>query len=514
MKAYSHKVFGASIYRAPAFSAPAFGPALPALFLILILSSCGLINLEPVTVEFSVVEGEVLDSRETELRLTFPAHPDEASARAALSVRSARGAADGDISLEENDLVFTPKKPWNPAERYEVGLSGKLRLDDGREAELELSRSFYALRTGPGPRLLSHTPADGENLETGGSILLEFSEAMDRSSVEGALSLSPGVECRYEWDDEGTRLSVFPRQSLSALTLYTLDFSGEMRALDGALSEEPEPFSFGTFLDRERPRVLRTLPAEWEGGTAEGWHTLANAPGINGLRSGQAIWLEFSKPVLERSLREAFSMNPEVEGNLDFFDQTHAVFAPSEAFTPGASYRLSVSGELSDLKGIKSAEPFDESFSVGDEFLRLLEFKPDPAQGETRTIPQTFAEGQAPDVFDVYLAAGLGDELGFTLVFSKPFRDMEAKLRAYRAIDLSRYFPAGLGPSLRTVSFPDDSSISFVFSGMELSSSGEETFYSLGIAGGEGGLSDSAGEFAARLESDLRFYLRLHADEP
>lgn len=99
------------------------------------------------------------------------------------------------------------------------------------------------------PTVLAVDPADtSSDVPLDSNIRITFSEAMNRSATEGAVSTTPQVNCDFAWDAGGTILTCDPAADLSGGTSY--DVTIATAAEDLAANGLETPFGFGfTTLD-------------------------------------------------------------------------------------------------------------------------------------------------------------------------------------------------------------------------------------------------------------------------
>ncbi|MBD3368494.1 MAG: hypothetical protein GF405_10040 [Candidatus Eisenbacteria bacterium] len=96
------------------------------------------------------------------------------------------------------------------------------------------------------PTVVSTAPADGEAGTSRESVIsVAFSEEMDRTSVERALSVDPDVALgRFDW--EGPRLTAQPETLLPDSTTIVVSIGEGARDYHGVALSEPFSFAFST----------------------------------------------------------------------------------------------------------------------------------------------------------------------------------------------------------------------------------------------------------------------------
>jgi hypothetical protein len=97
------------------------------------------------------------------------------------------------------------------------------------------------------PTVASTTPADeATGVSIGAAIVVEFSEAMDTTSAEGAFGASPPVSCTFSWNADDTRLTCDPDADLAATTEYTVTIAGDATDAEGDTLGSDATFTFTT----------------------------------------------------------------------------------------------------------------------------------------------------------------------------------------------------------------------------------------------------------------------------
>ncbi|MBI0581403.1 MAG: fibronectin type III domain-containing protein [Methanomassiliicoccales archaeon] len=111
------------------------------------------------------------------------------------------------------------------------------------------------------PELISSTPTDGSTgVSTSASIILRFSEAMDKTSVEGALRVLLGTDAltgTFAWS-EGDTVCTFTPSSLSVSATYTVLMNVGATDVPG-YGLDPFTFQFTTEMDTVSPVTTMTL---------------------------------------------------------------------------------------------------------------------------------------------------------------------------------------------------------------------------------------------------------------
>jgi methionine-rich copper-binding protein CopC len=113
------------------------------------------------------------------------------------------------------------------------------------------------------PFVVNTIPMNGStNISTNTNILITFSEAMNTTATEGAISSSPAISGTFAWDTSGRTLTWNPNSDLQANTDYTIVISTSAKSQRNITMQEPFVFLFTTFSlpDVYPPYVISTYP--------------------------------------------------------------------------------------------------------------------------------------------------------------------------------------------------------------------------------------------------------------
>jgi hypothetical protein len=485
---------------------PRPGAVLLAGWILAALSGCGFADLR--TVGFTTVPsrpGETLKESYSPVVLKFDTPVDKTSAENVFQVMGMEGSIGGDRRWEGNSVLFMPAEPWRPSLRYVLRLSGTVDALDGRQLNLFESIPFYALGPGTRPLVESVSPAPGAQVipaAVGEKILeLEFSRPMDAQSVEAAFSLNCPGEKRLEWTHEGRVLQVYSNKALEPWTSYRWSLSMKALGADGSPLGKAEEGTFVTGQDREIPHVEKVLPLlpgdaslipTW--GT---WKPLRESLS-GGIRGGEAIGVKFSKPMNPEDLSRCFTLEPSLSGKIQMLSSQSLVFIPEKTPEPEAIYRIRITGETRDKRGLKMGSDHVEWVYSEVPYLELVSLKPGPS------VPSVEAGFlQNPLSVPVY-EPGI-HTVKLVLTFSEPFT-AEARQEAAFNIDLSAFFPDTLSRAkLRWTWFSSDKTLNMEWEGvLPAQEEGMHHYYRLLLPGGKNGLHNGSGSW---MKEDRVIYL-------
>jgi len=245
----------------------------------------------------------------------------------------------------------------------------------------------------------------GFAIATSDAVEITFDEPMDSASVEAALRLSPDHEPELSWNDAGTRLSVAPSGLWRPDAVYRITLGESAATADGSTLSAPRRFAFST---RTAPAVsdfqvrlsevalppvgrpdAELVPFVLEQGIGEE-RTLTPGETPRDVSASSAIRISFSAPMNRADAEEAFSIAPEVAGDLSWVNGD-LLFTPTERFELGGRYSISLVGARDTIGNELAGKP---SFS----FVVRAESQ------LTRTTPTVDAEGVEPASVEMWFS--------------------------------------------------------------------------------------------------------------
>ncbi|MCX6069510.1 MAG: MG2 domain-containing protein [Chloroflexi bacterium] len=182
------------------------------------------------------------------------------------------------------------------------------------------------------------------------TVRIAFNQAMDRTSVEAAFTLSDGAGLlqrgAFTWNDDATEVEFQPSTRLQ----YDTDYEARLEANASA----PSGSSLGSglrifFHTAGRPAILSSKPSE--GGQKDEW---------------DGVLLTFGGPMDPASLRRALTLTPAVENLSTWWNEESYTLSIYGDFDPSRSYTLTMATSAADPFGSKLASPFSLRFSTLD----------------------------------------------------------------------------------------------------------------------------------------------------
>jgi uncharacterized protein YfaS (alpha-2-macroglobulin family) len=215
--------------------------------------------------------------------------------------------------------------------------------------------------------LIESQPPPGAEIPLKGPITLYFNQAMQRASVDAAISTRPQVQADLVWKDDRT-LNLSPRQPLAPDSALTLLISTTAHtSLDMPLSQ-PVSLTYQTagFL-----KLVHTLPAA----------------GRQQVDPGVAILTAFDHPVVamegeSQAAPAAFQLEPQAKGHGTWLNSSTYAFFPDPALQGGITYTVQLDPSLHSRDG----GPFqgEAQWSFRTAAPRIISLQPAAGNGPIR----------------------------------------------------------------------------------------------------------------------------------
>jgi alpha-2-macroglobulin len=203
------------------------------------------------------------------------------------------------------------------------------------------------------------TPEAGTDIQSGDSIVLTFTRAVDCTSAFSAITIEPavvplGVDC----DDATVTLNL--EGELDATQDYVVSIGAGLRAANG---------------DELGREVTLTYPASYALRVVEALPR-PDTVGVGGLTP---VTVVFDRPVIPLTIGQdmddfaaPFSLFPPVEGTGEWVNTFIYTFEPKTALVPGTTYVVEVDPELTGVDGAVQSRPYTWSFATSNPRITRL----------------------------------------------------------------------------------------------------------------------------------------------
>lgn len=160
--------------------------------------------------------------------------------------------------------VFTPARRLAPGTAYTVTLAEGLTAADGTPLDAETLRSWRF--TTSLPQITGVNLAGRRDVRPDVSLVIGFTDAMDRASTEAAIRLYPSetadaVAGTFTWHDNDTRVTFTPSERLALATIYSLEVFDSAHAAGNPDATLSRPLA-DTFTTLPLPGVAETFPRD------------------------------------------------------------------------------------------------------------------------------------------------------------------------------------------------------------------------------------------------------------
>jgi len=441
------------------------------------------VNLQPIGVGIEPKKNDILPESFTPVIIKFDTKMKKRNAESILQINSDLGGVSGEKYWKENNLYFVPVSGWTAGIRYNLSFSGIIQTVDGREARIENYISFYAINKDAPPFLESYSPADGESVKTNDIIFeFNFSQSMNKLSVESALSIEGIGNKTFEWSDDDKKLLVASDKAFSPWNYYKWYLKDSAKCIKGIPIAKSYSGGFITDIDQTLPRITNVYPVLFSN---DGWYPAA----VNmekGLESGHGIAVSFNKPMNENILR-SLRFEPSLSGRTELLTENSIVYIFSRDPEPETAYTLIVSGDTKDAEGLKIGEDYKTNFLVNIPYINILSLSVNYGdlienfQNINNIIPVV------PDQAT--------KELNISINFSLPFINTKEKQSIEQKINISPFFPRTISSvSLLFINWTVNNRLFMRWKGFSAGDSSGENgevphYYKLIIPGGKNGIS-------------------------
>jgi hypothetical protein len=218
------------------------------------------------------------------------------------------------------------------------------------DTALPISRDLFdalPFRVVPEPQVLDSTPRNGsQGVFVNSPVVLAFNKEMNRPTVEAAFSIDPPISGTFSWEGPVARFNVDGFFEEDTTYTYSLDTTVEDTDAINLRQPLEVTFTTGSGVDVYPPIVVSTISSR--------------AP------LDAVVRISFSEPMDRASVTSAFSIDPDVPGNLSWEADT-LVFTPDGLLDYDTLHTIRVLGTAKDLAGNELAtDVFSTFLTIAD----------------------------------------------------------------------------------------------------------------------------------------------------
>jgi len=253
------------------------------------------------------------------------------------------------VSPYTNSIIIKPAKQLDQTTKYKLKINRRSILysykdnkiiDYGDDLEQSTELNFV---TAQEPFIQNFSP-QGNTIRSNEIIKVQFSLAMDRSSVESNTIITPQTSGKFSWQDDSNMVFT-PDNMLTKGIGYTVKFnSGTASKLNGIFGSDGV-FQFQTI-------------------GAISINNIYPNNNSNRVRENIKISVDFNQNVDKQSAQNNFRIDPFVNGSYSW--QGNKVY-----FSPSNNYLFNTKYKISIIKGVKSLEGLDSIDDVNSYFTTI-----------------------------------------------------------------------------------------------------------------------------------------------
>jgi Bacterial Ig-like domain/Fibronectin type III domain len=252
------------------------------------------------------------------------------------------------------------------------------------------------------PTVTSSAPANAAiDVPLNSKITLRFSRSMNKTSVETAFSSVPAIACTWTWFDNDQTATCTPGTEFPFATQYDFVLASSAQSAAGMAMVNPLTSRFTTVQDTIKPALINYTPA---------------SPATYATRFDAPIVLDFSKPMNQQSVQNAFQSQPNIVCVWTWTTSSSASCQPATRLDARTTYTITLSISATDLIGNALQAAYGFNFSVGAAPPKVIAYTPLP-----RFPFSTFAIGTPISIT-------------FSLEMNKPLTEAALQVRVGGAI--------------------------------------------------------------------------------
>lgn len=263
--------------------------------------------------------------------------------QSAFRLSSGAGQIPGGFRWEGTRMIFTPSQGLTGAAELTMTIGADSESERGVDLGEAVTVRFYAQTDTQRPAFVQSNPANGSTgVSTSGDIVLEFSEAMDLSTAQSGISISPAALISFIQNTRRNEIILRPLSPLSP-GLYSIQITTGLTDISGNALDQNYSISVTAGADFSAPSVT---------GASAGPIPLTENLDTHGVLRTDSIILTFSEPMDRTSVENALSLSPFALSTKtwDALSQTMTV-AFSGALEPDTRYTMTLGSAARDAAG-------------------------------------------------------------------------------------------------------------------------------------------------------------------
>ncbi len=459
--------------------------------------SCKIISFNELSITtFPGEYGEIIEEGEIPwVRFSMP--PNKKAVEDMVIISSGDGTIDLSTRWEDDTLYLSPVSAFVPGVRYFLSCKGPFLTADGRTYTVSKELPFFYHSSQTPPRMTSCFPENGADWDTTTPLVFEFDRSMENVDFTTSFSITPAVQCHYEFSDSNARVTVRPVSNWQQRTLYTWEISERLSDTSGVPLQKRYTGCFRVQSDQAAPVLVDWGPVQLIG------PLYLPQTGFGG---EDELMLQFSEEIDLPSLEEALSVEPGSGGNLEKIGPATYVYTPFSPFSMNETYRLHIRSGLCDLSGNYLQEEINHFFTTEIPVQTVTSIR---CIGNT-TITVPSERFNAPDATEITFTGPGPDYTQIVEIdFAEPYEE-NCFGRMADAVSLIGYFPESVShPVLEQVVWlPDGKTLRLLYGGLQKSppAGNPEIFlYKLTVPGGKEIAETASGSYVFE---DLSVYLQ------
>jgi len=256
------------------------------------------------------------------------------------------------LDVQKKQYTLTPAMPYKQGTKYTFtvkktdvifNLPTNSVIQRGNTAQVY--QGTFTTKEAPG--ITQFAPSDGA-LPTD-PIVINFSEDMNRKSVEDNFSITPQTVGAITWEDDKTL--TFTPIRLSNETKYTVKIAKGTKSLGSGFFENDVVKTFTTI---GHVKVSQFSPRD----------------GVNAVGIANQVRVAFDQEVDKKSAEAKFAIVPAIAGTFSW-DGNTMVFTPSSNFVFSTKYTVTIASGVKTIKGQDSNSSFATSFTTQEGTVKL-----------------------------------------------------------------------------------------------------------------------------------------------